>query len=91
MAKLEKTIDGVTTELYTPKMIGDLVWETRRRRRMTQKELAELTHVTQADISNIEKAKVNINLQTAKKLAEGFGMQLRISLVPDRTGRQKKD
>ncbi len=91
MAKLEKTIDGVTTELYTPKMIGDLVWETRRRRRMTQKELAELTHVTQADISNIEKAKVNINLQTAKKLAEGLGMQLRISLVPDRTGRQKKD
>ena len=90
MAKLEKTIDGVTSELYTPKMIGDLVWENRTKKRMTQKELAEVIHATQADISNIEKAKVNINLQTAVRLAEGLGMQLKISLVQDKSQKQKK-
>lgn len=84
MKKLEKTVGGRTSALYFPSLVGNLVWETRRKKRMTQKDLASVTSLTQADISNIEKGKVNINLSTLKKLASGLDVNIRITAVSDR-------
>ncbi len=48
---------------------------------LTQKELSELTGVTQADISRIESGTRNPSLAMLKRLAAGLGMQLRLVFV----------
>ncbi len=45
---------------------------------ITQKELAEKTGITQADISRIENGTRNPSLAMMKRLAEGLGMQLKL-------------
>lgn len=49
---------------------------------ITQKELAERTGITQADISRIENGTRNPSLAMVKRIAEGLGMQLRLEFVP---------
>ena len=48
---------------------------------MTQKELAEKTGITQADISRIENGMRNPSLSMMKKLANGLGMQLKLEFI----------
>lgn len=48
---------------------------------ITQKELAEKTGITQADISRIENGTRNPSLSMVKKLAQGLGMQLKLEFV----------
>lgn len=50
---------------------------------MTQKQLAEATGITQADISRLENGTANPSLRTLKRLAYGMGMQLKIEFVPN--------
>lgn len=50
---------------------------------MTQKQLAEATGITQADISRLENGTANPSLRTLKRLASGMGMQLKIEFVPN--------
>lgn len=52
---------------------------------MTQKDLAEATGITQADISRLESGTANPSLRTLKRLADGMGMKLRIEFVPNTT------
>lgn len=49
---------------------------------ITQKQLAEATGITQADISRLENGTGNPSLRTLKRLAEGLGMNLRVEFVP---------
>ncbi len=49
---------------------------------MTQKELAEKTGITQADISRLENGNANPSLKTLQRLAEGMGMTLKLEFIP---------
>lgn len=48
---------------------------------LTQKQLAEITGIYQADISKIERGNGNPSLSTLKRLADGVGMDLKLDLV----------
>ncbi len=48
---------------------------------ITQKELAERTGITQADISRIENGTRNPSLAMVKRIAAGLGMQLKLEFV----------
>lgn len=49
---------------------------------ITQKELSDITGITQADISRIENGTRNPSLAMVKRIAAGLGMQLRLEFVP---------
>ena len=56
--------------------------DARKNLGLTQQELAQRTHINQADISKIEKGISNPSLNTLKKLAKGMNMKLKIEFVP---------
>lgn len=49
---------------------------------MTQKDLAEATGITQADISKLENGNANPSLRTLERIAKGLGMRLKIEFIP---------
>lgn len=49
---------------------------------ITQKQLAEMTGIHQADISRIERGLANPSLSTLKRLAKGMGMELQLTFTP---------
>ena len=51
----------------------------RKDKNVTQKELSDLTGITQGDISKIENGNANPSLKTLKKLAAAFDKKLVIS------------
>lgn len=53
----------------------------RKEKNLTQKELSELTGISQADLSKIENGNTNPSLNTLLKLAKGLGKKLQVSLV----------
>lgn len=55
--------------------------DARVSQKITQKELSELTGITQADISRIENGTRNPSLAMVKRIANGLGMQLRLEFV----------
>ncbi len=55
--------------------------DVRKELHLTQKELAERTGITQADISRIENGTRNPSLEMLKRLAKGMGMQLKLELI----------
>ena len=62
--------------------------KARKERGLTQKQLSELTDISQADISRIENGTRNPSLKLLKKLASGLGMQLKIEFVPMQVSRK---
>ena len=56
--------------------------ETRQKKHLTQKQLAEKTGIDQSDISKIETGNANPALSTLKRLADGMDMILKLELVP---------
>ena len=52
---------------------------------MTQKQLSDITGITQADISRLESGTANPSLRTLKRLAAGMGMALKLEFVPTQT------
>lgn len=56
--------------------------QVRHEQNMTQKQLAEKTGITQADISRIENGTRNPSLEMIKRLAKGLGLQLKLEFVP---------
>lgn len=57
--------------------------EGREANDLTQKQLADATGITQADISRLENGTGNPSLRTLKRLASGMGMQLKIEFIPN--------
>lgn len=49
---------------------------------LTQKELAERTGISQADISKLENGTRNPSLKILKRLADGMEMTLKLEFVP---------
>ena len=56
--------------------------DARKKCNITQKELAEKTGITQADISRIETGNANPTLSVLKRIAEGMDMILKIEFIP---------
>ena len=56
--------------------------KARNEKAMTQKQLADLTGIPQADISRLENGSANPSLKTLQRLADGMGMKLKLEFVP---------
>ena len=56
--------------------------DARKASGLTQKQLAEITGIAQADISKLENGNANPSLRTLQRLASGMGTSLRIEFVP---------
>lgn len=55
---------------------------SRKKMNLTQKELAELSGINQADISKIERGSANPTVKLLRKLANAMGMDLELRFVP---------
>ena len=67
--------------------------EARKKKSMTQKQLAERTGITQPDISRLENGRGNPSLRTLNNLARGLGMVLKVEFVdvkPERASRKER-
>ena len=69
--------------------IVEALAKARRDIGMTQKELAEKTGITQADISRLERGNANPSIKTLQRLAAGMGLILTLELQPEQTARTK--
>lgn len=54
----------------------------REEQKITQRQLAAKTGITQSDICKIEKGEANPTLQTIKRIAEGLGLKLDLNFRP---------
>ena len=68
--------------LEPERQIMRAIVEGRDEQALTQKQLSEMTGITQADISRFESGTGNPSLRTLKRLAEGLGMSLKVEFVP---------
>ena len=71
--------------LEPERQIMRAIVEGRDEQALTQKQLSEMTGITQADISRFENGTGNPSLRTLKRLAEGLGMSLKVEFVPKST------
>lgn len=62
--------------------IKRMLIEERTRKQLTQKQLAELTGITQADISRLENGTANPSIRTLQRLAAALGMMVKVEFVP---------
>lgn len=76
--EFKKEWDDIQPEMDIIRAMTD----TRIRQNLTQKELALLTGIDQADISKLENGTKNPSLKLLKRLAQGLGMQLKIEFIP---------
>jgi transcriptional regulator with XRE-family HTH domain len=63
--------------------------EARKKKSMTQKQLAERTGITQPDISRLENGRGNPSLRTLNNLARGLGMVLKVEFVDAKPEKSK--
>ena len=70
---------------YPERQIMHAIIEGRGENGITQKQLADITGITQADISRLENGTANPSLKTLKRLAAGMGMALKLEFVPTNT------
>jgi DNA-binding XRE family transcriptional regulator len=73
---------GVIHKVDILSEIGVNLTKARDIAEITQKELAEKTHIYQGDISKIERGSANPSVKTLQRLAEGMDMVLKIEFVP---------
>ncbi|MCL1786443.1 MAG: helix-turn-helix domain-containing protein [Defluviitaleaceae bacterium] len=59
--------------------------DARKASGLTQKQLSELTGITQGDISRLENGNGNPSLNTLKRLAMATGTTLKIEFVPTKS------
>ena len=71
--------------LEPERQIMRAIIEGRDKRDLTQKQLAEVTGITQADNRQNENGTGNPSLRILKRLAEGLGMSLKVEFVPKST------
>lgn len=74
--------------LEPERQIMKAIIDGREEKSLTQKQLAEKTGITQADISRLENGTGNPSIRTLKRLAAGLGMTLKVDFVPQATAGQ---
>lgn len=75
--KAENTGPETDYDIYGE--IRDMIISERRRQKMTQKELAGLTGISQANICNIERGTSRPGIDTLRKIADALGKRLSIT------------
>lgn len=76
--------DGITIcthDVDVAFLLADSLMKMRDQVGLTQKQLAEVTGIYQADISKIERGLGNPSISTLKRLAEGMGVKLKFEFV----------
>ena len=68
-------------ELEPQYQITKALIECRAEHNLTQKELSELTGITQSDLSKIENGNANPSIKTLQKLAKAFNKKLVIRFM----------
>ncbi len=68
--------------LATEHYVSRLFAETRKSRKLTQKELSRISGINQADISRIENGNGNPSIRTIKRLADALDCDFICNLVP---------
>lgn len=68
-------------ELEPEFAIINAIIDARKEMGLTQKQLSELTGITQADISKLENGNANPSLKTLQRLAAAMGKTIKISFV----------
>lgn len=76
--EVKREYDALDAEYAIKKAIV----EARIAANMSQKDLSKATGIAQSDISKLENGNGNPSIRTLRRLAEGLGMRLSISLVP---------
>lgn len=74
--------------LEPERQIMKAIIDGREEKSLTQKQLAEKTGITQADISRLENGTGNPSIRTLKRLAAGLGMTLKVEFVPQASAGQ---
>ena len=74
--------------LEPERQIMKAIIDGREEKSLTQKQLAEVTGITQADISRLENGTGNPSIRTLKRLAAGLGMTLKVEFVPQASAGQ---
>lgn len=72
---------GIVYEMELEETVGEALICARLEAGMTQKQLAEMTGISQGDISKIERGLGNPSLNTLKRLAKGMGKRLKIEFI----------
>ena len=78
--EFKKEWDDIQPEMDVIRAMVDM----RISQNLTQKELAERTGISQADISKLENGTRNPSLKMLKRLAAGMGMELKLVFAPVR-------
>ena len=68
-------------ELEPEFAIINAIVDARKEMGLTQKQLSELTGITQADISKLENGNANPSIKTLQRLAAAMGKKVKISFV----------
>ncbi len=85
MDDISASVPSTAVEAVSSGLLGERVRELRRRRGLTLEGLAELSGVSRAMISKLERGEKNPTLVVAAKLAEGLGVTLsRLAGVEER-------
>lgn len=75
--ELAKEYDALEPEFAIIQALID----ARKESGLTQKQLADKTGITQADISRLENGSANPSLRTIQRLAAGMGMRVRLEFI----------
>ena len=63
-----------------PYLIGAEIRRVRKEKKITQKELSEITGISQPNISNIEVGKMNASLRTIERILQALKVKAEIYL-----------
>lgn len=74
-----------------PSTTGSLIKAFRKKMAMTQKDLEEITGISESNISAIEHDKVDLGLKRAEMLAVVFGVHPSTLLYPNRRWEKSKE
>ena len=66
------------TIVQSPLALGRALRDARRRRRLTQQQLAELAGVTQATVSNVERGVSRVSLTTLLRILAALKLELTV-------------
>lgn len=75
--EVKKEYDALEPEFA----VMQAIIEARIAQGLTQQKLAELTGITQADISRLERGNGNPSLKTIQRIADALGKRVQISFV----------
>lgn len=76
-ADYESVHEQLNCDPYTE--IQEMIVNERKKQKITQKELARITGLSQSNISNIENGSTRPTIDSLQKIAEAFGRKLHIS------------